>query len=201
MRIALFGGTFDPPHRGHIAIAKAAADAFALDRVLFAPTALQPLKLDAAPSPFATRLALAEAACKEDARFEVSGIDGPHPDGSPNYTVDTLTELAKIYAGDVLFNLVGADSFLDLRKWRDPDRLLDISEWIVVSRPGHALGDKELASLQLMPEQRSRVHLLIGVEQDVSATELRERLHKGDPCTELVPGPVGDLIRQRRLYE
>jgi nicotinic acid mononucleotide adenylyltransferase len=124
MRIALFGGTFDPPHRGHIAIATAAADAFALDQVLFAPTGLQPLKLSTEPTPFATRLALVEAACEEDPRFTASNIDAPRSDRAPNYTVDTLANLRAEHPHpeDTLFNLVGADAFLGLPNWRSPRR-------------------------------------------------------------------------------
>jgi nicotinate-nucleotide adenylyltransferase len=200
MRIALFGGTFDPPHRGHIAIAKAAADAFAIDRVLFAPTGLQPLKLDAEPTPFATRIALVTAACGSDSRFAVSEIDAPRPDGSPNFTVDTLAALATLYPHDTLFNLVGADSFLNLRSWRSPDRLLELAEWIVVSRPGHPLTESALASLALTASQRARVYILTGVEEDISATDLRNRLRQCDPCVDLLPEPVSALIQCHDLY-
>ena len=205
MRIALFGGTFDPPHRGHIAIATAAADTFALDRVLFAPTGLQPLKLGTEATPFAIRLALVSAACQpgrpeSDPRFYVSDIDAPHPDHSPNYTVDTLTALAALRPEDTLFNLVGADSFLSLRQWREPDRLLSLAEWIVVTRPGHPLTDAALAPLALTPDQRARVHILTGIADDVSATSLRARLHTGDPCHDLLPSPVAAYIATHHLY-
>ncbi len=200
MRIALFGGTFDPPHRGHLAIATAAANTFALDRVLFAPTGLQPLKLAAEPTAFATRLALVSAACQQDARFAVSGFDAPHADHAPNYTVDSLAALASAHPEDTLFNLVGADSFLSLRQWREPDRLLELAEWIVVTRPGHPLTESALAPLALTQSQRNRVHLLTGVEEDVSATILRERLRSGDPCLDVLPPPVAAYIAQHRLY-
>jgi nicotinate-nucleotide adenylyltransferase len=205
MRIALFGGTFDPPHRGHIAIARAAADNFALDRVLFAPTGLQPLKLDAIPIPFATRLALVSAACKpgypdSDPRFAATDIDAPHPNDAPNYTVDTLTTLAEQHPHDTLFNLVGADSFLSLRHWRSPDRLLDLAEWIVVTRPGYPLTERDLAPLALTLAQRARIHILTGVAEDISATTLRERLHQGDPCADLLPAPVAAYIAAHKLY-
>ena len=96
MRVALFGGTFDPIHRGHLALASAAASAFALDRVLFAPVGRQPLKAESPAATFAdrlemTRLAIASAA---DPRFAVSSVDAPRPDGAPNYTVDTLAAVA-----------------------------------------------------------------------------------------------------------
>jgi len=212
MRIALFGGTFDPPHRGHIAVAKAAADTFALDQVLFAPTGLQPLKLEATPSPFADRLGLVRAACTCDPRFAVSAIDAPRDDHAPNYTVDTLAALQSALQSamsavmpaatpaDTLFNLVGADSFLSLRRWREPDRLLELAEWIVVTRPGYALSEQDLQPLHLTPQQRLRVHMLAGVEEDVSATGLRERLRRGEPCDDLLPQPVAAYIGEHGLY-
>jgi len=203
MRIAFFGGTFDPPHRGHVAIARAAAEAFALDRVLFAPTGVQPLKVGNEATAYADRLALVEAACGEDARFEASEVDAPRPDGGPNYTVETLGRLVALYPGDRLFALVGADAFLGLRQWREPDRLLELVEWIVVSRPGYPLGGGDgagLAGLGLNAAQRARVHLLAGVDEEVSATELRERLRRGEGCGELVPEAVAGRIAAGGLY-
>ncbi len=93
MRVALFGGSFDPPHHGHIAIATVAADVFDLDSVLFAPVGRQPLKPSRMPAPFADRLAMVELACERDARFSVSDLDAPRPDGAPNYTIQTLATL------------------------------------------------------------------------------------------------------------
>ena len=206
MRIALFGGTFDPPHRGHLAIASAAADAFHLDQVLFAPAGRQPLKPDGNSSSFADRLAMTALACEQDPRFRASAIDAPRPDGLPNYTVDTLARLQQSTPGAALYNLVGADSFLSLPRWRDPARLLALAEWIVVSRPGFSLNFQpdsqpdDLAALQLTPAQRTRVHLLETVHEDISATSLRERLHAGDPCTDLLPAAVADYIHTHRLY-
>jgi nicotinate-nucleotide adenylyltransferase len=198
MRVALFGGTFDPPHRGHLGIATAAADAFALDRVLFAPTGHQPLKAGLASSPFADRLAMVGLACAADPRFASSTIDAPRPDGVPNYTVDTLTQLARLMPDATLYNLVGADSFLSLRQWREPEKLLALAEWIVVSRPGYPLND--LSRLRLTPTERVRIHLLETVHEDVSATMLRERLAAGDDCGDLLPGSVAAYIRSHGIY-
>lgn len=197
MRIALFGGTFDPPHLGHLAVARAAAEAFALNRVLFAPVGHQPLKQDQ-PASYADRLAMVALACAADRRFEASELDAPNADGTPNFTVDTLARLRAIEPGATLFNLVGADSFLDLPRWRGPARLLELAEWIVVSRPGFSLD--HLAALSLTPEQRARVHLLETVHADVSATELRRRLRDGEPCTEFIPPAVFAYIRTHHLY-
>ncbi len=198
MRIALFGGTFDPPHRGHLSIAAAAADAFHLDAILFAPVGRQPLKQGGNPAPFADRLAMTTLACVQDKRFEASTLDAPRADDLPNYTVDTLAELQRTMPDTVLFNLVGADSFLDLPRWRQPGRLLELAEWIVASRPGSSLDD--LASLHLDPHQRSRIHLLQTVHEDVSATNLRQRLHAGDACADLLPEAVSNYIQLHHLY-
>jgi nicotinate-nucleotide adenylyltransferase len=208
MRVALFGGTFDPIHRGHLRLASAAADAFAFDRVLFAPTGRQPLKSEAATASFADRLAMVTLACtvsgdppaQPDPRFAVSTLDAPHPDGSPNYTVDVLTILRQQLPGATLFVLAGADSFLDLRRWHSPDQLLALAEWIVVSRPGSPLTEAQLAALALTPDQRARVHLLTTVHEDVSATELRRRLSAGDPCPGLLPPAVAAYIQTHNLY-
>lgn len=198
MRVALFGGTFDPPHRGHLSIALAAADAFHLDSVLFAPTGRQPLKHSGEAAPFPDRLAMTSLVCAQDKRFEASTLDAPRPDNLPNYTVDALAELQRKLPDAVLFNLVGADSFLDLPRWREPDRLLELAEWIVASRPGFSLDN--LSSLHLTPHQRSRIHLLQTVHEAISATDLRQRLRTGDPCTDLLPAAVAEYIQSHHLY-
>lgn len=198
MRVALFGGTFDPIHRGHLAIAKAAADALRLDKVLFAPAGRQPLKLEGTPTPFLDRLAMVALATASDPRFSASDLDAPHPDGTPNYTVDTITALQRQSPHATLFILVGADSFLSLPHWRQPNLLLSLADWIVVSRPGLSLED--LSPLQLTPEQSSRIHILNSVHEDVSATDLRQRLHRGDPCTGLLPPAILPYIQSHHLY-
>ena len=198
MRIALFGGTFDPPHRGHLAIATAAADDFRLDRVLFAPAGRQPLKPEAHSAPYLDRLSMAMLVCEHDHRFKPSSLDAPNPNGKPNYTVDTLTMLRALYPKATLFNLVGADSFLGLPHWHEPVRLLELAEWIVVSRPGFSFDS--LATSGLTPQERSRVHLVEAVHDGISATELRQRLHDGDNCEGLILPEVLDYIRTHNLY-
>jgi nicotinate-nucleotide adenylyltransferase len=198
MRVALFGGSFDPPHHGHTAIAAAAADVFELDQVLFAPVGRQPLKREGAPASFADRFAMVELACAADRRFAVSDVDAPRRDGAPNYTVATLATLHEAMPEARLFNLVGADSFLDLPRWHEPERLLEAAEWIVVSRPGFPLAN--LSALGLTAHQRGRVHLLQTVHEDVAATNLRERLEAGDPCTDVLDPEVSAYIQAHRLY-
>jgi nicotinate-nucleotide adenylyltransferase len=198
MRVALFGGSFDPPHHGHMAIATAAADVFDLESVLFAPVGRQPLKPGAAPASFADRLAMVELACKQDGRFAVSDLDAPRSDGTPNYTVETLAVLQEAMPDARIFNLVGADSFLGLRRWHEPERLLELAEWIVVSRPGFPLAN--LSGLGLTPLQLGRVHLLQTVHEDVAATNLRQRLEEGDLCTDVLAPEVAEYIQAHQLY-
>ena len=203
MRVALFGGTFDPVHRGHLAIARAAADAFGLDLVLFAPVGRQPLKPESATASFADRVAMVAIACEaeeESSRFAVSTIDAPNDTGTPNYTVDSLDTLAREYPEATLFVLVGADSFLNLRRWREPDRLLALGEWIVVSRPDFPIAEARVRQLAPNPEQRARIHLLTSVQEDVSASKLRRRLRLGDPCIGLILPKVLHYIEAHRLY-
>ena len=201
MRVALFGGTFDPPHRGHVAIARAAADRFALDTVFFAPAGRQPLKGNTATASFEERLAMATLTCMEDPRFAVSNLDAPLPDGSPNYTVDTLARLATSLPDATLFSLIGADSFRSLGHWREPQRLFELAEWIVVSRPGFDLPEHaEPEGMALTDAQRARMHLLDSVHEDVSATLLRSRLRDGDPSEDLLPPLVARYIQEQKLY-
>jgi nicotinate-nucleotide adenylyltransferase len=199
MRLALFGGSFDPPHHGHLAIAKAAADAFALDSVFFAPAGRPPLKLNGTVTPFEDRLAMVKLACLEDRRFTASELDAPRADGAPNYTVEALSALARALPEAKVFNLVGADSFLGVPRWHEPERLLQLAEWIVVSRPGFPI--TSLSSLGLDAHQQSRVHLLENVHDDTSATGLRERLESGDPCVDLIAPRVLDYIQSHHLYQ
>ena len=203
MRVAFFGGTFDPIHRGHTAIAQAAAQQFGLGEIVFAPVGRQPLKAKAAGAPFADRLAMVRLACETAvlrAKLVASDIDAPKSDGEPNYTVDTLAELARTRRDAELFAISGADSFLTLRSWREPDRLLELAQWIVVSRPGFPLSRQGLAALGLTEEPLARIHLLATVHEDVSARELRRRLRAGGDCRDWVAESVMQYIHERGLY-
>lgn len=204
MRIGFFGGSFDPPHLGHLAVGHAAVEAFSLDRVLFAPTGRQPLKTNGASASFVDRLAMVSLLCESQRpsrrrHFEASPVDAPHADGSPNYTVDALSTLrGDCSPEDSLYVLVGADAFLDLRRWRAPDSLLQLAEWIVVSRPGISL--QQLQDLNLTSMQLSRVHVLEDVHEPASATDIRELLRVGSDCAGLLPGSILNYIRAHHLY-
>ena len=140
MRIALFGGSFDPPHSGHIGIAMAAVERLHLDRVLMAPVGRQPLKQDQTQSPYEDRMAMVQLACAGHPPIAASAIDAPRMDGRCNYTYDTLQHLREtLPAGDELFCLVGADSLQTLHQWHRAAEALMLAEWIVAARPGFTL--------------------------------------------------------------
>lgn len=205
VRVALFGGSFDPPHRGHMAIACAAARASQLDRVLLVPAGRQPLKPHGATAPYEDRLRMVELLCEAARRecpgvsFEASDLERPHADGAANYTIDTLraakTLLAAQQAAPLqMFFIVGQDAFADLPRWREPERLLREAEWIVVSRPGSA------PPANLDPERLSRVHRLDGIAEPESATELRNRLEHGEDSTDWLTPEVCRYIQEHGLY-
>jgi nicotinate-nucleotide adenylyltransferase len=227
MRIGFFGGSFDPPHRGHIALALAAADRFALDRVLLAPAGLQPLKERQTATAFAHRYAMTALAAQADPRLCPSLLDAPLPD-RPNYTVETLTRLRdslQVAGGqDTLFALVGADSALEIGRWWRPDRLLTLCDWIVAARPGHAVGDIAAAVAAALPSgvqaeqaydpvhgaylrlrnsygERSNLWALPEVQETVSATSLRADIRNGAWDEALAPPPVVEYVRKTGLYQ
>jgi len=147
-RVAFFGGSFDPPHLGHLAVAHAARKAFGLDAVLFAPVGAQPLKPEGASAGFQDRVAMTRLAIAGEPGFTVSLADAPRLDGSegsapkcaPNYTIDTLGGLrAKLGPDSVLYCLIGADSFLSLRDWHRAAEVPFVARLIVASRPGQPL--------------------------------------------------------------
>lgn len=131
--------------------------------------------------------------------FESSSLDAPLADGSPNYTVDTLSTLRRESSPeDSLFVLLGADAFLGLHHWKSPDTLLELAEWIVVSRPGVSLESPK--SLHLTPTQMERIHLLTDVQELASATNIRELLKAGSDCADLLPASILNYIRTHHLY-
>ena len=141
-RIAFFGGSFDPPHCGHLAVARAARNALGLDQVLFAPVGTQPLKPHGPTASFDERLAMTRLAIAGEAGFAISLADAPAPQGTANYSIDTLMRLrSELPRADKLFCLMGADSFLGLRHWHRGAEIPFVAPLIVASRPGQSLED------------------------------------------------------------
>jgi nicotinate-nucleotide adenylyltransferase len=141
-RVAFFGGSFDPPHQGHLAVARAARMALGLDSVLFAPVGVQPLKPQGPTASFEDRLAMTRLAIAGEPGFAVSLIDAPKPSDAPNYTLETLLRLRdELPAESALFCLMGADSFFGLRRWHCSAQIPFVAPLIVASRPGQPLDD------------------------------------------------------------
>jgi nicotinate-nucleotide adenylyltransferase len=139
-RIAFFGGSFDPPHLGHLAVARAARAALSLDTVLFAPVGTQPLKPAGASASFEDRLAMTRLAIDGEPGFAISLADAPVTTGAPNYTLETLLKLrAELPRGGALFCLMGADSLLGLGRWHRAAEIPFAAPLIVASRPGERL--------------------------------------------------------------
>jgi nicotinate-nucleotide adenylyltransferase len=224
MRIALFGGSFDPPHVGHTGIAIAAAQRLHLDRILMAPAGRQPLKRDQTQSPFEARLAMVELACANHPPLIASDIDAPRQGGGFNYTYDALQDLRENRPTDEIFCLIGADSLETLRQWHRAADALMLAQWIVASRPGFPPNFSTDALQSLLPSgvhacaaqpgdgwlripltsasRQQTLWLLPGLDYEISATELRAAL-AGNPngITERVLDPaVAEYARKHRLY-
>jgi nicotinate-nucleotide adenylyltransferase len=200
MRIGFFGGSFDPPHIGHLMVARAAASSFRLDEVMFVPTGLQPLKPRGAVAGFEDRLHMVSLLCSDQGSgttFSASRLDAPLSDGAPNYSVDTLARVKKrLGAHDQLYVILGADAFASMPQWHRSNVVMDMADWIVVSRPGFTL-----EPLQIAAERLRRVHLLDGICEPANATQIRELLFRGADCSELLTAPVAEYIQEHHLYE
>ena len=197
-RIGILGGTFDPPHVGHLWLATLAADTIGLDRVLFMPAAQPPHKARRRLTTAADRLLMTRLAIAGNDAFELTIIEMERPGVS--YTIDSVVELRRAYGdGAQLFLLMAADSLAQVDTWREPDALLDGIEWAVGPRPGVALPDRS-ALADRFGDRARRIHLLSGPSLDVSSTEIRARVAAGHAIRYLVPRGVEELIVDRGLY-
>ena len=197
-RIGILGGTFDPPHIGHLWLATLAADAMALDRVLFMPAAQPPHKRPKGLSRAADRLLMTRLAIATDDCFDLTLIEMERP--GPSYTIDSVDELARTYGDEaILYLLMAADSLNAIDTWREPDGLLERIEWVVGPRPGNPLPDRPSLEDRFGPNA-SRIHLLDGPSLDVSSSEIRARVAARHAIRYLVPRGVEELIAERGLY-
>jgi nicotinate-nucleotide adenylyltransferase len=197
-RIGILGGTFDPPHIGHLWLATLAVDAVGLDRVLFMPAAAPPHKRRRGMARATDRLLMTRLAIAGDEAFELTLIEMERP--GPSYTIDSVDALRELYGdGAQLYLLMAADSLNAIDTWREPDALLERIEWVVGPRPGSPLPDR--AALEgRFGANASRIHLLDGPSLDVSSSEIRRRVASGHAIRYLVPRGVEELIVERGLY-
>ena len=197
-RIGVLGGTFDPPHLGHLWLATLAADAMGLDRVLFMPAAQPPHKATNEVSRATDRLLMTRLAIEGNPRFELCPIELERP--GPSYTVDSLAELLRMEPeGTQLFLVMAADSLAAIDTWREPDRILELADWVVGPRPD-ALPPDRASLAERFGSAAGRIHLLDGPALAISSTALRARVAAGDAIDYLVPRAVEALISERGLY-
>jgi len=187
LRLAIFGGTFDPIHAAHLTVAREAARQFNLSRVLFVPASRPPHKGGATCAPYEDRYRMVELACRGEPLFESSRLEAGR---RVSYSISTIEKLrASLAPEDELFFLIGADAFAEIRTWRRWRDVIRLVDFIVVTRPGH--------SYRVPPG--ARVHTLETVALPVSSSQLRARLAAGEAPGE-IPPEVLAYIRERGLY-
>ena len=197
LRLGIFGGTFDPPHLGHLILASEAAEQLRLDKVLWVITPDPPHKRRQAVSPLAVRLALLETALSGEARFEISRVDVDRP--GPQYAVDTLQLLSVQYPDAALYYLIGGDSLHDLPTWYAPDRLLTyIAGLGVMRRPDDRIDLERLD--QRLPGLVARLCFIDAPLLEISSRDLRERIRAGRSARYYLPQAVWDRIQDLKLY-
>jgi nicotinate-nucleotide adenylyltransferase len=212
--LALFGGTFDPIHAGHIAVAQAAQRRFHLDAIHFIPSARPPHKPKTTLTPFIHRYAMVALACADHGGFVPSLTEAEMDGATPHafYTIDTVRKFRREHPDDHIYFIVGADQFLEIPTWKSYEALLDACDFIIASRPGFRL---DALRLVIPPEKlgpaatqnpnrialrKSTIHLLTTVSSHVSSTEVRERLEQQKTIHGLVPARVEEYILGQALY-
>lgn len=180
--IGVFGGSFDPVHVGHLAIANAALDELGLDRVYFVPARRSPLKQDGPVASAEDRLAMLTAAIRDEPRFRVSTIELDR--SGPSFTVDTLESLRE---EGKLFLILGSDAYSDFERWREPARIRELATIVLAARPG-------------APNAPAGARMLDSPLMDISSRELRARAARGRSLRYLVPREALRYIEEHRLY-
>jgi nicotinate-nucleotide adenylyltransferase len=214
--IAIFGGTFDPIHCGHLTIASAAARRFHLDRIYFVPSSRPPHKESRELAAFSHRYAMVALACANKPRFMPSLAEAPTEQGLSKvfYSIDTVRRFRKEHANEKIYFILGADSFLEIAIWKHYEALLDLCDFIIANRPGirmeelhrviptKLLSDRNASSDNVLELKKTTVHLLTTVASTVSSTQIRKRCkRKMLSIRGLVPPAVEDYIHRQALYQ
>ncbi len=195
-RIALLGGTFDPPHNGHLALARGVCDALSLERLLLLPAGNPHFKLDQHVTPVQERVAMTELLAREDPRLQVSYLEAER--GGVTYTADTLALLRGIYWENELLFIVGADCLEHIWRWRRAEEIAQLCTLVAVARPGYDFeGTLERLDSHGMGFKVQSVRL---DTPDVSSTQLRELAAQGKDLTPFMPLSVARRIQKQELY-
>ena len=189
MRIGLLGGSFDPPHNGHLLAAGDAFDELGLDRLVFIPAATQPLKGEGGAARPEHRLAMVRLLVAGDLRFAVDAVEIDR--GGLSYTVDTLSTLAAREPAADRFLLIGADVLPTFSKWREPERIAELATLVVLRRTGEAVD---------LSQAPGGARVLATRRIDISSTEIRRRVRDGKSIRGFLPDSVAAYIATERLY-
>jgi nicotinate-nucleotide adenylyltransferase len=194
LRLGLFGGTFDPVHLGHLVIAETAREAFGLDRVVWLPAGDPPHK-GTDVSPQEHRYAMAVLATAGHPSFEVSRLELERT--GPSYTLHTVEHYRAAQPGTELFFITGVDTVLELMTWHRPEEVVRLCRFIAATRPGW---DPERLRKALPDAFLERIEVLETADIEISSTELRQRVRRGESVRYLVPDPVEAYLRKHHLY-
>ncbi|HSL44296.1 MAG TPA: nicotinate-nucleotide adenylyltransferase [Anaerolineales bacterium] len=196
-RVGLFGGTFDPPHVGHLILASEAKSQLELTRVLWTVTPDPPHKQDQWITSLEHRLAMVKLAIEDEPAFELSDIELNRP--GPHYTLDTIKLLAEQNPGAEIVPIIGGDSLNDLPTWHKPKEILYAAHWVgVMRRPGEQTNLQELE--RELPGITSKVHYVDAPLLEIASREIRNRVAAGKPFRYYLPEPVYEYIEQHHLY-
>ena len=187
-RLGILGGTFDPPHNGHLAIAKAALKECGLGKIIFIPAKYPPHKPQAAITAEVHRLNMLQLAINDDSNFEASDIELKR-DGI-SYTIDTLLEIKRLYSNFEIVFIIGADNIVEMETWFKPEEILKTATVVAFNRPG------------FRPRGRyeSKIRMLEMPPVEISSTDIRGKIRSGGDVTGLLPTAVLDYIEKHSLY-
>jgi nicotinate-nucleotide adenylyltransferase len=199
MRVGVFGGTFDPIHLGHLAVARSIQSSLGLDNVIFVPAGQPWLKADTPVSRVKDRVQMLRLALARRRAFELSTIEADRP--GPSYTVDTMETLQRQLGSDAdLFFLLGSDALMDIAKWKEPQRLIQLCQLVAFARPGFGLPTME-ALEAAVPGVSQRVVFVEVPQVNIRATDIRCRIAEGRSIQRLVPRAVERYILEHGLYK
>lgn len=191
LKIGILGGAFDPPHIAHSIVADNVREQLRLDRIIFIPSGNPPLKESISRI---HRLAMAKLAFGNDDNFEVSDIEIINPD-EKSYTVNTITGLKEIYKNDnpEFYLIIGLDNLIDFPKWKDPEKLFELANIIVMNRPGYSIENT-------VKDYRAKAKFISIPELDISSSEIRRKISLGQSVKYLVCREVLEYIKENNLY-
>jgi len=193
MRIGIIGGSFNPIHYGHLVSASEVCNKFKLDKVIFVPSSINPLKSTSNLAEAHHRLNMIKLAIADDPRFDDSDIEIKR--GGTSYTIDTIKTFVKEYGKDVnIYFIIGIDAFLEINSWASPDALLRMCKFIVTSRPGYDIRE-------IKPVFKKHTETMEITCLRISSSDIRKKIKSGTPIRYLLPEKVENYIQKHKLYK